>query len=236
MVTIFLVRGMLIGVFAGLLSFGFAKVFAEPQIDRAIAFEEQIDKAKGEDPGPELVSRRMQSTFGLLTAVLVYGMALGGLFGLAFAVAYGRTGSLSPRLISLLLAGGGFLAIYLIPALKYPPNPPSVGQPETIVFRTQTYFLMILISLGILASAVYLRQGILSRFGNWNATLIAGASFIAVATAIILILPDINEVPDGFSAVLLWRFRLASIGTQIILWTTLGLCFGALTERSLKRL
>jgi len=232
--TPFLVRGMLIGILAGVLAFGFAKVFAEPKIDQAIAFEEQMDKAKGEDPGPDLVSRKLQSTFGLLTAVIVYGTAIGGLFALANAAAYGRVSS-RPRVTALLLAGAGFLALYLIPSLKYPANPPSVGQPATIGFRTETYFLMILLSGLTLALAVWVRQALVPRFGRWNATLLAGGFFIAVVSAAILILPDINEVPESFSAVLLWHFRLASLGTQLILWTTLGLLFGALTERQLQR-
>jgi len=234
-ITAFLVRGMLVGILAGCLAFGFAKVFGEPQVDRAIAFEEEMDRAKGEAPEPELVSRKMQSTFGLLTAVTVYGAAIGGLFALASAVAYGRVTSLSPRAVSVLLAAGGFLAIVLVPDLKYPPNPPSVGQAGTIGFRTETYFVMILLSLATLALVVWLRRGLLTRFGGWNATLMAAAVFIAITTALIFILPDVNEVPEGFSAVVLWRFRLASIGTQTILWTTLGLLFGALTERSLSK-
>lgn len=235
MTTTFLVRGMLIGILAGLLAFGFARMFAEPQIDKAIAFEEAQDKAKGEDSDPVLVSREVQSSYGLLTAVIVYGTAIGGLFALSNAVAYGRVGSLGPRVTSLLLAGAGFLVLYYVPSLKYPANPPSVGQADTIGFRTETYFLMILISIFSLAFAVWLRSAVVRRFGEWNATLIAGAAFIAIVSAVILLLPDINEVPDAFSAVVLWRFRLASLGTQVILWTTLGLLFGALTERSLRK-
>jgi predicted cobalt transporter CbtA len=47
-------------------------------------------------------------------------------------------------------------------------------------------------------------------------------------------LPGVDEVAGGFPATLLWRFRLASLGTQAVLWTTMGLLFGALTERSLQ--
>jgi hypothetical protein len=46
MTRMFLVRGMLVGILAGLLSFGFLKLYGEPQIDRAIAFETQLDEAK----------------------------------------------------------------------------------------------------------------------------------------------------------------------------------------------
>jgi hypothetical protein len=50
-----------------------------------------------------------------------------------------------------------------------------------------------------------------------------------------LLLPPVNEVPADFSATVLWRFRLASVGTQLVLWTTIGLLFGALTERRARR-
>ena len=38
-------------------------------------------------------------------------------------------------------------------------------------------------------------------------------------------------VPAAFPATALWRFRLASVGVQAVLWATLGIGFGALTER-----
>ena len=105
---------MLVGIVAGLLSFGFLKVFGEPQVDRAVAFETQQDEAKAvahkadghmhmsdhtsDADEPELVSRSVQAGLGLFVAVLVYSAAFGGLFGLAFAFAYGRTSSaLTPQ-------------------------------------------------------------------------------------------------------------------------------------------
>src|SRR5579864_3955824 len=141
MVRTLLVRGMLVGIVAGLLSFGFLKIYGEPQVDLAISFESQLDegnaaaeKAKGIDTAQqeqaELVSRPVQAGIGLFTGVVVYCAAFGGLFGLAFAFAYGRVaGALTPQAVSLLLAATGFVAIYLVPSLKYPANPPSVGDP-----------------------------------------------------------------------------------------------------------
>jgi Probable cobalt transporter subunit (CbtA) len=94
MVRTLLVRGMLVGVVAGLLSFGFLKVYGEPQVDRAIAFETQMEQAKAAEvakghhgmPGmqmpaadePELVSRPVQAGLGLFVGVLVYSTAFGG--------------------------------------------------------------------------------------------------------------------------------------------------------------
>jgi hypothetical protein len=79
-----LVCGMLAGVVAGLLAFGFARVFGEPPVDRAIAFEAQMDKMKDAMPDPELVGRATQAGLGLFVAVVVYGTAIGGLFALVF--------------------------------------------------------------------------------------------------------------------------------------------------------
>jgi hypothetical protein len=66
---------MLVGVFAGLLAFGFARIFGEPQVDRAIAFEDQMNQAKGEAPEPELVTRETQAGLGLFTGVIMVASA-----------------------------------------------------------------------------------------------------------------------------------------------------------------
>jgi predicted cobalt transporter CbtA len=42
-------------------------------------------------------------------------------------------------------------------------------------------------------------------------------------------------VPGDFPAVVLWQFRIASAGAQLIMWTTIGIAFGALTERAEAR-
>jgi len=237
----FLVRGMLVGILAGLLSFGFLKVYGEPQVDRAIAFETQLEDAKAAaerakglkvEETPELVSRRIQAGIGLFTAVLVYCTAFGGLFGLAFAFAYGRVGiPLRPEIMSVLLAATGFIAIYLIPNLKYPANPPAVGNPETIGIRTALYFIMIALSVAAMVAAIALKRLIAPQFGEWNANLLAAASYLILAAVAGFLLPTINEVPAAFPAVVLWRFRIASIGAQLIMWGTLGVLFGSLTGR-----
>jgi Probable cobalt transporter subunit (CbtA) len=234
MIRNLLIAGMLVGIIAGLLAFGFAKVFGEPQIDRAIAFEDQMSEARGEEPGPELVSRTVQSGVGLLTGVVVYGTAVGGLFALAFAFAYQRIGRLSARGTAALLAGAGFVALVLVPALKYPPNPPAVGEPGTIGYRSELFFSMMLISIAAVGITIAIAPRLAVRYGNWNAALLVAATFIGVIAAAQFLLPDINEVPDQFPAVVLWHFRIVSLGIQLILWVTYGLLFGVLAERVLS--
>jgi predicted cobalt transporter CbtA len=227
-----LVRGMLAGIAAGLLTFGFARLVGEPQVDQAISFEEKADAAKGEAPEPELVSRDTQAGLGLLTGVVTYGAAFGGLFSLVFAYAYGRVGALSARALSAWLALGAFIALVIVPNVKYPANPPSVGDPETIGMRTGLFFLMIAISLAALVFSLKVRRRAALKLGAWNGSIVAGVVFVVIIAAVQLSMPTINEVPAAFPAVLLWKFRVAAIGMQVIMWTTIGLLFGAMVERS----
>jgi predicted cobalt transporter CbtA len=243
MVGSLLLRGMLVGLLAGPFAFGFARTFGEPEVDRAISFEEAMHNVTPHSHGethadsaaeePELVSRETQAGFGLLTGVVVYGAAVGGLFALVFAFVYGRVGRLGPRATSALLALAAYVAIVLVPSIKYPANPPSVGSPDTIGSRTGLFFLMLVISVTALALAVTLANRLRAKFGVWNATILAGAAFVVVIAVAQYGLPAINEVPEQFSAVVLWRFRTASLGIHAVLWTIIGLLFGALTERSM---
>jgi hypothetical protein len=232
MVGKLLVRGMLAGIAAGLLTFGFARLMGEPQVDQAISFEEKADAAKGEAPEPELVSRETQAGLGLLTGVVTYGAAFGGLFSLVFAYAYGRAGALSVRALSAWLALGAFIALVIVPNIKYPANPPSVGDPETIGTRTGLFFLMIAISLAAMMFSLKVRRRAVMKLGAWNGSIVAAVVFVAIIAAVQLSMPAINEVPAAFPAVLLWKFRVAAIGMQVIMWATIGLLFGALVERS----
>ncbi|MFC3531198.1 CbtA family protein [Vogesella facilis] len=242
MVRSLLIRGMIAGFLASLLAFGFAKIVGEPQVNRAIAFEMQMEQAKSNehahehehDATPELVSRDVQSGIGLFIGVGVFGTAVGGLFALVFAFVYGRVGALRARATSVLMALLGFIAFVLVPFLKYPPNPPAVGDPGTIGSRTALFFTMIGLSLAALAIALFVARKLTARFGTWNATLSASAVFLGLVLLAQWQLPEVNEIPDQLSAVLLWRFRMASFGIQAVLWTGLGVLFGSLVERLLE--
>ena len=229
-----LLRGMLVGIVAGLLVFAFARWIGEPQVERAIAFESSVDQAKGEAPEPEMVSRKVQRGVGLLTGVLVYGAAIGGIFGLVFALAYGRIGDLSPRALSALLAAIAFVTIVLVPNLKYPANPPAVGNTETIGVRTAAFFLLIAFSIAAMVLAIQVRGRISPLYGTWNAVLLSGGLFIVVMCVVSHFLPEIDEIPADFPANLLWRFRVAALELQAVLWTVIGLLFGWLTERDTR--
>jgi hypothetical protein len=238
-------RGFIIGILAGLLAFGWAKMFGEAPVTAAIGFESEQNELKaaaalaaGKKPlpeDPEIFTRSVQSGIGLLTGVVVVGAGLGCLFAVLFAFANGRMGSLGPGPTSALLAFFGLMSVYVVPALKYPANPPSIGEPDTIKYRTALYFLMLAISLAATLSAWLLGRRLALRLGSWNGALLAVAAYLAVVAAFFFILPPVNEVPESFPAVTLWQFRLASFGIQTVLWGSIGVMFGFVAEQTLGR-
>ena len=262
-------RGVLVGALAGLLAFVFARIFAEPQIQAAIDYETGrdtaqavLDKAVGlpaEPAGPDIFSRTIQANLGIGVGMIFFGIAMGALFAVAYIVCLGRVGNLQPRTLALLVAAGGFLGVYLVPFVKYPANPPSIGHPDTITDRSGLYLLMVLCSVVFLAAAVWLGQRLRGRFGTWNASLLAGAAFMVAIGIVMAILPSlghlaVNEqqfghratetplpltnasgtiVYPGFPADVLFDFRLYSVAAQLLLWAAIGLVFAPLAQRLL---
>ncbi|MDO8213621.1 CbtA family protein [Conexibacter sp. CPCC 206217] len=229
-----LVRGLIAGALAGVLAFVFALIFGEPQIDKAIDFEEALAALSNAPAEPEVVSRGTQSTIGLFTGTVIMGIALGSIFAIVFAWAYGRVGALKARATSALLALGAFMAITLVPSTKYPANPPTVGNPDTIDRRTLLFVAMIAISVLALIAAWRLWRQLAPTLGAWNGAIVSGLVFVAVIAVAELILPSVQETPRGFPADVLWHFRIASIGLNATLWAGIGLGFGALAERVLE--
>lgn len=267
----FIVRGVLVGAIGGILAFVFARIFAEPQIQRAIDYESGrdaaqalLDKAAGITPeaaGPDIFSRTIQADVGIGVGIIVFGAAMGGLYAVAYVLACGRTGKLRPRTLALLVALGGFLGFYLIPFIKYPANPPAIGHEETIRDRGGLYLLMVGFSIAFLILAVWLGQKLKPRFGNWNATLLAGLACVVALGIVMVALPSLGhlsanvkeygrhatETPlplknaqgqivyPGFPADVLFAFRLYSVAAQAIMWTAIGLCFAPMAERLFAR-
>src|SRR5271165_4676771 len=152
-----------------------------------------------------------------------------------FAFAQGRLCRLNPRTSATLLGAAGFVVLFLVPQIKYPANPPAVGSPDTIGIRTGFYFALIALSIAASVVALGIGRRLVARFGGWNAALTSVAIYVVTMAVVMLPLPTIDEVPTEFSPTVLWNFRVATIGIHVVLWTTLGVAFGALTERHIPR-
>ena len=227
-----LLRGMIVGVVAGLCAYLFAFVFGEPQLDLAIAFEAAAGGGAG-DVLPE-VSRQTQAGLGLVAGLVGYGAAVGGIFALVFAVSYGRLCSVGARSLAALLGVAAFVSTALVPQLKYPANPPAVGLAETIAARTTLFFLVLALSVICMVVAVLIARRLWHDRGCWSASMIAGTVFFGLTTASFLALPSMTEMPAGFDPAVIWNFRVSSLGSHLVLWLILALGFGAVAERLLE--
>jgi Probable cobalt transporter subunit (CbtA) len=260
-------RGVGAGALAGLIAFIFARIFAEPVIQAAIDYEGARDDARNAiaaaaghavDPAEaDIFSRTVQANIGIGVGVILFGAAMGALFAVVYSLAWGRTGRQTPRQLSLLVALAGFVTLYLVPFVKYPANPPSIGHPDTIADRSGLYLVMVVGSVVAALVAVWAGQRLAERLGNWNATLVGIACFVVLVGLLMAALPSLGElrtnveqygnlatetpqplrnpagtiVLGGFDADLLYRFRLYSLGAQALLWAVLGLVFAPWAER-----
>jgi predicted cobalt transporter CbtA len=228
MIRTLVVRGLVAGLVAGLLAGAFGFAIGEPRIEDAIEIEQAASHSHAEvgadDAEAAPVSRSGQRG-GLFLATALYGLAVGGLFALVFAAVRGRIGPRDDERLGVWLAALLFVAVVVVPFLKYPANPPAVGDPDTVGRRTGLYLALLACSLLALLAAARAARAV--RSTAWWARPAAGAATFAGTAAIAIVaLPDINEVPADFPADLLWDFRVASLGMQLVLWLALGVLFG----------
>ncbi|MDG4838798.1 CbtA family protein [Micromonospora sp. WMMD967] len=234
-----LVRGLLAGLIAGLLAGTFAYVAGEPHVDAAIAIEEaasaHAEPATGaHDHEDALVSRNGQRG-GLFLATGLFGAAMGGLLATAYVLLARRRRTYDDGRSGLLLAGAALLGAVVVPFLKYPANPPAVGDPATINQRTVTYLLMVVLGLVAVWAGSLGYRSVGAQAPLWQRVAAAVGGFLLVTVVSYVVLPSFQEVPADFPATLLWDFRLASLGTQVVLWTGIGLLFAALMHHDRRR-
>lgn len=235
MVKTLLLRGMAAGLAAGLTYFVFAYLFGEGAVDGAIAYEEHVGGAHDAAAEAPLVSRGIQSTVGLGVAAVLYGIVIGGFLALAYSAVVGRVGRLGARATAAVIAGVGFVAVAAVPFLKYPANPPASTLDASVGQRTGPYVALIIISVALAIGAAMVQRSLTARWGTWNATLTAIGAYVATAGIVGLLLPTVDETPADFPATVLYDFRLASIGGQVVLWAVLGIAFGVLVDDRPKR-
>jgi hypothetical protein len=230
MVARYLYRGLVAGLVAGLLAGIFAFFAGEPSVDQAIRLEEAAAHAQEE----ETFGRPTQKV-GLFFATGFSGATVGGIFGVAYAYFRGRLASKSDWTRSLSLAATIFAGASLVPFLKYPANPPTVGDPETIGARTASYFLLVALSLLAILATWYAAKTLRGRgVSSPVRHVTAGLGLLAVLGVLLGVLPA-GADPGEFPAGLLWEFRISSLGSLLVFWVGLGVVFGVLCERANRR-
>lgn len=195
-------RGLTAGAAGGAVSALFVRFVTETQIGFALRFE----AATGIGAGPGEAARFSRSTqhWGGMAATLLYGIILGIVLGVAVAALHHRIASHDEFGRAARVATGAFVALVVIPGLKYPPSPPTVGDPDTVSQRASDYLLLVGASIVVVFMAFFAWQWLTER-GTEGATRFGavGGGLVLVVVALYAIWPpspDAVGPPDSDAA------------------------------------
>ncbi|NCF22260.1 MAG: hypothetical protein GWP65_04855 [Nitrosopumilaceae archaeon] len=228
--SLFVIIVLVSGAFAGFVHGSSNLVLVEPYLDEAINIENQNLFASGEEEDTleflvEYEGYREWQKGGQLLAGVVLGTSIGALFGIVFALSKNSLPGNNDVKKSLVLAGIMWVTIYFIPFLKYPANPPTVGDAETVVLRGVLYLSFIAIS-GFAAVGFYK----LSKIFEGKKKLIGLVGYAALITAVFIAMPDnpdeVTAPPD-----LVEGFRIMSVLGVTSFWISIGFVLGLLWRK-----
>jgi predicted cobalt transporter CbtA len=223
-VAITLLAGAVAGTILGLVN----QVAVGPFIERAIDIEMGNAVNSGEIINPvQFANYRSWQMGGEIAAGTILGLSIGALFGIVFAYTRPSLPGSSAKRKAMVLAGVMWLVLFLVPALKYPANPPAVGDPETIYYRQSLYIAFLAISGFSALGLAFLYRKIAAL--NARKVMIP-ALYAAIVAATYAAMPS---NPDEISAPmdLVVGFRLVSGATMTMFWALLGVILGSFWDR-----
>ena len=228
---IFILIVLMSGCFAGIIYGTLNLIIVEPYLDDAINIENQNLFSSGEEiDGPqfwvEYYEYRSWQKGGQILAGAILGTSIGSLFGIVYALSKKSLPSRNNIGKTLILAGLMWFTLFVIPFLKYPANPPTVGDGETVVLRGILYLTLIAIS-GFLAIGFY---QIFKRLKAKNRIL----PVIGYGVLISLVFFVMPENPDEISTSmeLINGFRTVAFLTGTVFWFTLALFLGVFWQKT----
>ena len=225
--VIVLVSGFSAGIIHGIINLG----IVEPFLDWAIGMENQNLFASGEAQDTpqfweEFDTYRIWQKQGEVIAGGILGLSIGALFGLVFGYSRHILPGQNHVKKALVLAGIMWFTMFFIPFLKYPANPPTVGDPHTIVLRTSLYVAFVVLSgLGAFGfSRIY------KKIKNPVRKIAIPLGYAIYISIIFIIMP---ENPDEVIAPydLISGFRIASASTVTMFWILDAIILGALWQK-----
>ena len=223
-ITITLLAGAIAGTILGAMN----QVAIEPFIEHAIELEMQNTAQSGQIINPaEFAAYRFWQRGGEIVAGTILGLSIGSLFGIVFAYARSSVPGSNNKKKGLIVAGIMWFVLFLMPALKYPANPPSIGDPETIYYRQSLYVAFLAISGFSALGLAFLYRKIRSLHIR---KAIIPAAYAAMMAGAYLAMPA-NPDPINAPVDLVIGFRITSAITITLFWGLLGVIFGAFWDK-----
>jgi predicted cobalt transporter CbtA len=224
----FIFISLLAGVIAGVVLASVNYFVAEPFIDQAIDIETQNSIDAGEPVDfAELTSYRIWQKDGTFAAGAFLGLTYGAILGIAYVISRKYIPSSDDRKKAIIMAALMCLALYVVPFIKYPANPPAVGDPETIGLRDTLYTTYQLTS-GLIAAGMFVLLVKMRMVSTIK--YIVPIIYIALIAFIYAIFPP---NPDAITAPmdLVNAFRMVTFSTMVMFYLVMGAIFGVLWYR-----
>jgi predicted cobalt transporter CbtA len=225
----FIAITLLAGAIAGTILGAINQVVVEPYVDHAIELEMRNTAQSGQvitNPA-EFAAYRFWQKGGEIIAGTILGLSIGSLYGIVFAYTRGSISGTNNKKKALIVASIMWFVLFLMPALKYPPNPPAVGNPETIYYRQSLYVAFLAISGFSALGLTFLYRKMASS--NTKKAIIPSA-YAAIMAGAYLAMPA-NPDPINAPIDLVIGFRITSAITIGVFWALLGIIFGTFWDK-----
>ena len=228
--ALFIIIVLISGCFAGIIHGMVNLSIVEPYLDQAIAIENENLFLSGEEKDTpefrvEYDSYRYWQKGGQVLAGAILGTSIGALFGIVFAYSKNSLPKGHNVKKALILAAIMWLTIYFIPFLKYPANPPTVGDPDTVILRSVLYLSFIAIS-GFGAVGFYQLYKRLEQ----KKKILAFIGYAIFITTIFVVMPP---NPDAVTAPmkLVNDFRMMTVLAVSVFWISVAIILGLLWQK-----
>ena len=224
----FIAITLLAGAIAGTILGAVNQLAVEPYIEHAIELEMRNTAQSGQVINPaEFAAYRFWQKGGEIIAGTILGLSIGSLYGIVFAYTRGSISGTNNKKKALIVASIMWFVLFLMPALKYPPNPPAVGNPETIYYRQSLYVAFLAISGFSALGLTFLYRKMASS--NTKKAIIPSA-YAAIMAGAYLAMPA-NPDPINAPIDLVIGFRITSAITISVFWALLGMIFGTFWDK-----
>ena len=242
--TRILPTALIMGVIVGLLVAAYMNVFNVPVMEWAIALEgcdidragcaEQLAAEEEEAPLPlafltSLGGQRVGMSVGLAVIGILYGAIFTGLYHLM----RNATPGWSPWSWAAVAALLGFWGVSLYTQIKFPLNPPGIGDEGTLLARQGFQFLFIAVSTISVALVIY-GVGLINRSatgsGRWVRYAGVGLAYAVVALLLAFVIPSVRDAAPGWlPPELTIMFRTFTAAGHFLLW--MGIAFATVGYR-----
>ena len=219
---------LIMGALAGLVAGGYLNVVNVPVMEWSISLEEAAAAASGDVAERGIVISLGVQRIGMVAGLVILGVLFGAIFTGLFHLIRRATPGWNMWAWGTLAGILGFWAISLLVQIRYPLNPPGVGEESSLLARQAFQFLFVVISLisvsGVCIGLKFINESDskgIQRFTSYLAVTVVYLATVVVAAFAFPSNPD--PTPDWMPPELVILFRTFSLSGHLLLWAAISL-------------